>query len=210
MTIEETRELILKDDTFVLEEVKKLQKIYKLKYEIRYAQKRTEGDLTESVAEHTWGMHVIADYFLLLEDSEASWDKQKISSMITWHDADEIITGDIISYEKAMEHSINEREIRNEVLTLLPETLTSSLNIIFDEYAEKHTIESKFVKAIDKIEGYIQMYQSGYEPVLHSFGRSQPQSHTVIGQHVKRFPYINRFYKVLDDVLDKEGYFVKL
>jgi 5'-deoxynucleotidase YfbR-like HD superfamily hydrolase len=98
MTTEQIRELVLNDDDFVLGEIRKLQNIYKLKHEIRYAQDRTKGDLTESVAEHTWGMHIIANYFLALEDDTADWNNEKIFQMITWHDLDEIVIGDIVSY----------------------------------------------------------------------------------------------------------------
>jgi len=55
MTITEIRDKILLDDAFVLSEVIKIQNVYRLKHEIRYAQDRVAGDLTESVAEHTWG-----------------------------------------------------------------------------------------------------------------------------------------------------------
>ena len=209
MTNEQIKEKILSDDQFVLAEVTKLQNIYKLKHEIRYAQNRTDGDLTESVAEHTWGMHVIANYFLTLEDDANEWDHQNIFQMITWHDLDEIIIGDIVSYDKLTKHQFNEREIQNRALQQIPETLVKPISKILDEYDEKVTIESRFVKAVDKIEGYIQMYQSGFEPILHSFGRSAQHSHEVIGKHVSEFTYVSRFYTVLEKQLQEEGYFVE-
>jgi 5'-deoxynucleotidase YfbR-like HD superfamily hydrolase len=209
MTTEQIRELVLNDDDFVLGEIRKLQNIYKLKHEIRYAQDRTKGDLTESVAEHTWGMHIIANYFLALEDDTADWNNEKIFQMITWHDLDEIVIGDIVSYEKLTEHQIDERKIQEEALEQIPEILHPLISVIFDEYEAKLSIESRFVKAVDKIEGYIQMYQSGFKPILHSFGRSANHSHSVIGKHVPEFRYIERFYTVLEERLQSEGYFVK-
>ena len=209
MTIDEIREKILTDDSFVLTEIAKIQNVYRLKHEIRYAQNRIDGDLTESVAEHTWGMHVVANYFLALEDIQSEWNHKNIFQMITWHDLDEIIIGDIVSYDKQTKFQINEREVQDEALQQIPEVVRKTVSQALDEYDEKITIESRFVKAIDKIEGYIQMYQSGFEPILHSFGRSAEHSYEVIGKHVSEFTYISRFYSILEKQLQEEGYFVK-
>ena len=83
-------------DEEVLEEVKKIQYLYTLKREIRYAE--TRCDETESVAEHIYGMHICAMYFLPLEDPLCTWDKSRIFQMITLHDIDEIETGDVMRY----------------------------------------------------------------------------------------------------------------
>ncbi len=68
MTIEETREKILTDDAFVLEELRKLQYLYGQQQVIRSNLTRTEDIMTESVAEHIYGLTVLAHYFSLLEE----------------------------------------------------------------------------------------------------------------------------------------------
>lgn len=209
MTTADTQKAIMGSDEFVLEEVTKIQNIYRLKHEIRFAQDRILGDLTESVAEHTWGMHVVAHYFLTLENPEQTWNREQIFSMITWHDADEIIVGDIVSFDKLTNHSIDEHEVQKKVLASMPQVLQNTLPPVFEMYDKKDTPEARFVKAIDKIEGYIQMYQSGFAPILHSFGRSKEQSHIVIGKHVEEFPFVKRFYEVLDSALERDGYFIQ-
>jgi len=208
MTVEQTKTRILEDDQFVLAEVKKLQNAYKLKHEIRYDQSRELCDLTESVAEHTWGMQVVADYFLLLEDSERELDQDRIRQMITWHDIDEIITGDIVSYKKQTEVEQDVPALQREAKEKLPDLLHPYLDSIFTECNEKVSKEVKFLKAIDKIEGQIQMYQSGYPEILHSFGRAASHSHAVVGKHVADYPFINRFYQVLEARMIAEGFFV--
>ena len=58
MTLEEfTKERILEDTA-------KLQYLFGLKKVIRYNQGRAETDSTESVAEHVYGMHILAQYYL--------------------------------------------------------------------------------------------------------------------------------------------------
>lgn len=55
---------------------------------------------TESVAEHIYGMHILSSYFIKLEDVSNKWDYNKIQQLITWHDADEIETGYVITHRK--------------------------------------------------------------------------------------------------------------
>ena len=98
MDLNATQEKILTDKAFVIEEVQRIQFFYGLKMEIRYGEIRK--DMTESVAEHIYGMHVLAEYFMPLEDDTQTWNRENIYSMITWHDMDELETGDMIGYKK--------------------------------------------------------------------------------------------------------------
>lgn len=87
--------------TFVLEEITRLQFFNGLKHEMRYGQPRDTSNGGDTVAEHVYGMQVLFDYFWPLEDSERQWDQVKMRQMITFHDVDEVITGDIIGYKKS-------------------------------------------------------------------------------------------------------------
>jgi 5'-deoxynucleotidase YfbR-like HD superfamily hydrolase len=97
----------------ILTDLAKLQYLYGLKKVIRYDQNRHETDSTESVAEHVYGMHILAQYFLPLENPKGSWDKSRIYEMITLHDIDEIETGDVLGYTKTEEIRALEIESKN-------------------------------------------------------------------------------------------------
>ena len=143
----------------ILAEVDKLRVFYKLKTEIRYGLKRNEVIDTESVAEHVFGMFIIANYFLPKENPDLDWDRTKIYDMILYHDIDKIETGEIIGYLKTTEHKNVEIGVLKKVLGLLPTSLKETVNDALDEYSNQHNPEAKFVKAVDKFEPLLQKWK---------------------------------------------------
>jgi len=120
MTTSETLQKILSEDiTFVLSEHKKLRSLYALKEEIRYERVRETPFVTESVAEHVYGMHCLCDYFLPLDERLANADIAKIRTMIQYHDIDEVKTGDVPNYIKTV-NSSSEQVAVEEVICALP------------------------------------------------------------------------------------------
>jgi len=207
MTLEETRKRILEDDDFVISETKKLRYLYKLKKEIRYALKREEVSDTESVAEHIYGMHVLASYFLPLEDVNGEWDKLKILETITWHDMDEIETGDVISFRKTAAH-LKEAELAlPKILANLPESIRQHTERLIREYEERQTPESRFIKAVDAAEPLFEIRFESYKEVMHRNGNTLQNHWETKRKHVEPYPYIYRFVDVLTNVLEREGYF---
>lgn len=204
-----TIEKILTSPDFVLAEVDRLQQIYALKAEIRYGQRRKEELMTESVAEHIFGMQVAAAYFLPLEDQKRQWDYFKINQMILWHDLDEIITGDIIGYLKTDKHRVAEQHAKETVLANLPEHLITEVTILLREYDERATAEARFVKAIDKLEPSIQCFcENGKQTFL--------DKHTTLAEHNRikdpyfvDFPIIKRFSDILTKDMIDQGFFTE-
>lgn len=207
MDLETTCKHILDDDEFILSEVEKLRYVYKLKKEIRYAQRREEAVDTESVAEHIFGMHVLANYFLPLEDVKGEWNKLKILEMITWHDIDEIETGDTISHLKTEVHQRKAELALPKVIGGLPETIREHTHELMEEYEARLTPEARFVKAIDKAEPLFEIVGEGYKRILHQNGNTLQNHWETKRKYIESFPYIFRFTEVLTDILDKERYF---
>lgn len=208
MTIEETQEKILTDDAFVLQEIEKVRYLYGLKKEIRYAQKRTDVIDTESVAEHIYGMHVIANYFLPLEDSDGKLDVLKVLKMITWHDMEEIETGDTISHLKTDIHH-KEAEIGLRIaLTKIPKILQEEVTELMTEYESGDSPEAKFVKAVDKVEPMFEVWEENYKEILHRNGNTRANHIETKEKYVKNFPFIYRFVSVGTERLDRAGFFL--
>ncbi len=207
MTIEETRKRILEDDEFVLSEIEKLRYLYKLKKEIRYAQTRNEVVDTESVAEHVYGMHVLANYFLPLEDRAGEWDKLKILETITWHDMDEIETGDTISHKKTKQHQLESEAAWPKVIANLPETIRSHTEHLIHEYEARETPEARFVKAVDKAEPLFEIRFESYKMIMHANDNTLENHWETKRRYVEGFPYILRFVEVATDRLKNDGYF---
>jgi putative hydrolase of HD superfamily len=207
ISVEKVRNRLLTDDGFVLEETKKLQYACGLKYVIRYELERSETDFSESVAEHSHSMQVIADYFLRIEPGADKLDAALVQTMITWHDMDELETGDKISWKKTPEDIENELTAWKEAVAKFPEVLQPAIGAAIEDYEHRNSLEAKFVKAIDK-----------FEPVFHLFneqGKQWIQSVNLnfeVGKqdkvkYIANYPIMMRFLDVIHDEMLKKGFF---
>lgn len=193
----------------ILSEVKKLQYLYGLKREIRYGQKRPENDLTESVAEHLYGMNLLAHYFLPLENPAGDWDTLKILTLIMVHDFDEIETGDTIGYLKTPEMYAAERTAQEIVIEKSPRHLQVHFSSHLDEYEAQSTAEARFVKAIDRFEPLIQTY-SNFGKVIFEINKTKLEhSERIKETYIKPFPIMYSYYNVIHAHMEAEDYFYK-
>lgn len=197
-----TPELILKD-------VKKLQYLYGLKKEIRYAQTRTLDDSTESVAEHVYGMHICAQYFLPLENPTGTWDKAKIYEMITIHDIDEIETGDMLGYLKTKADKDAEAEAQRVVLKKIPTTMVPLIDNLINEYEEQITQESRFVKALDKMEPVVECYNEKYKIIFARNKTTIENWRSIKDKYIKNYPYMKIFSETIGLTMVEENFFYK-
>lgn len=195
-----TREQILAD-------MQKLQYLYGLKKVIRYDQSRLETDSTESVAEHVYGMHILAQFFLPLENPAEDWDKARIYEMITIHDIDEIETGDVLGYTKTPE--IRAMELNSMKLTIekSPTHMQAVMRNRAEEYEGRETIEAKFAKAIDKIEPLVQIFNEEGRIILQKNHTTAEQSLRIKAPYVQEFPFIKLFSETIHTELIAGGYY---
>lgn len=189
----------------ILAETKKIQYLYGLKHEIRYAE--TRDSQTESVAEHIYAMHILAHYFLALEDVEKTWNRQRIFEMITWHDIDELETGDIIGYKKTDADRIAENNAIETVLNRMPTALVESLTPILLEYQKRETIESQFVKALDKIETLFELFNERGKALQQKNKTSIENYKSIKDVYIAPFLTMRRFNEVLSEEMIQQGFF---
>lgn len=192
----------------ILTEVEKLQYFYGLKFEIRYAENRL--DFTESVAEHIYAMHVLAQYFLELEDPHHVWNRTNIYEMITWHDMDELETGDMIGYKKTDADRAREVTAMQSVIEKAPDSIKKSIKTTTEQYNNQETVEARFVKALDKIEPLFHLYNPQGKVILIRNKTTLDDSRRIKDTYVAAFPYIRRFNDVLNETMDKEGFYTKV
>ncbi|MCA9361087.1 HD domain-containing protein [Candidatus Kaiserbacteria bacterium] len=194
------------DKEKIISEVKKLQYLYRLKQEIRYNCVRPTLDLTESVAEHVYGMQILALYFLPLENPTGDWDRAKIFEMITIHDIDEVETGDMLGYQKTPEIRAKEANAMKIVIDNSPEHLKAHWMELVNEYEALTSPEAKFVKAIDRFEPLIHLYTAHGREILKKNHTTRNQSQGLKYPYVKDFPYMSKFTYAIDEVMTEEGY----
>ena len=127
----------------------------------------------ESVADHSYSMAMMG---MVISDLE-NYNFEKIIKMILLHDLSESQIGD---YTPGQIHLKKKNEIENEaflkILEDLPIPIKSQYRIIWKEYQEHCSLESKIVHQLDRLEMALQakIYQDeGYSPKkLESFFKS--------------------------------------
>jgi len=189
----------------IMDEVKKLQYFYGLKREIRYGESRS--DIGESVAEHVYGMHILALYFSKLEDPSHKWDYESIYEMISWHDMDEVETGDTIGYLKTDADRALGSAAMQHVISKSPDIIKEHITKKILAYQNQETVEARFVKAIDKIEPLFQVYNKEGKEMLLRKKTTLDDSRRIKDKYVEPFLYMKQFNEVLNTKMDEEGYF---
>ena len=107
----------------------------------------------ESGAEHSWMMTLMA-YFLRDEFPEADMDK--VIRMCIIHDLGEAFTGDIPAFDKTAEHEKTEETRLNAWISTLPQPYMTEMATLYEEMAQRQTLEARIYKAIDGMEAVIQ------------------------------------------------------
>ena len=107
----------------------------------------------ESVAEHSWMMTLMA-YFMKDEFPEVNMDK--VIRMCIIHDLGEAFTGDIPTFEKVQADEKTEKNLLYSWVNSLPAKYAKEMISLYEEMAERKTIEAQIYKAIDGLEALIQ------------------------------------------------------
>lgn len=107
----------------------------------------------ESVAEHSWMMTLMAFF---MRDEFPEVDMDKVIRMCIIHDLGECFTGDIPTFEKTLDHELNEEKLLSSWVHSLPEKFAVEMGELYEEMAERKTAEAQIYKAIDGLEALIQ------------------------------------------------------
>ena len=113
----------------------------------------TSGGRHESVAEHSWMTTLMA---FLLRDEFPEADMEKVISMCLIHDLGEAFTGDIPTFQKTTADEIREDDLLAHWIASLPESLSGELSALYEEIAQRQTLEARIFKALDGLEALIQ------------------------------------------------------
>lgn len=107
----------------------------------------------ESVAEHSWRLALMA-VFMKDDFPEADWEK--VLTMAILHDMGECFTGDIPAFVKTDQDRKTEYERLCAWCASLPEPYDSRTAALFQEMEALESLESRIVKALDKMEVLVQ------------------------------------------------------
>ncbi len=117
----------------------------------------TTNRRTESVAEHSWRISLMA---FLLRHEFPELDIDKVVDMCLIHDLGECFTGDIPTFVKTDDDREVEDSLLNRWVQSLPEELSGDIADLYKEMDAQETKEAKLYKALDKLEALIQHNES--------------------------------------------------
>lgn len=126
---------------------------------VKYIQRKTRlfnSDRTENDAEHSWHLALMA--IVLSEHSDQKIDLLKVIKMLLIHDLVEIDAGDVFLYDTLVNHTNTEAELAaaRRIFGLLPSEQANELISVWEEFEAGETAESKFARAMDRMEPLLQ------------------------------------------------------
>lgn len=186
-------DILTATDQEILDEIKRIREMYTLKQTMRYESKRHHEVHSESVAEHIYGMFVLVDYFLPLEDPEGKLDRTKIDRMILYHELGEIELGDTMFNKKSEESIQAEAKAAEVVARRMPERIREDALMLFEEFEAGTSPEARFAVAIDKLEPIFELSTDIGSALFRQHGMNKE---TAIGKKYlvsEGYPYLRRF-----------------
>jgi putative hydrolase of HD superfamily len=120
----------------------------------------------ESTADHSWRITLMALLWADLLDTQI--DKSKAMRIALVHDLGEAIAGDIPIHQqsvaaKAKHQNAELMAMETMISILTPNKDDNEIYQLWREYEDQITPESKFVKAIDKLEAFLQHNEDALE-----------------------------------------------
>ncbi|EKE29603.1 MAG: hypothetical protein ACD_2C00139G0001 [uncultured bacterium (gcode 4)] len=179
-----------------------IQVVWNLKNTYRWC--KTGDWRQESTAEHTWRLAMMA--ILLVRELKLDIDVEKALKIAIVHDIAESLTWDIDAAEIHKnwwqeQKNRNETEAMNSLMQMLPIELWKEIFDLWIEYEMHETQESKFIKALDKLETHTWVIETWHE--------SFDDSHVDFTVHycdkcVSEFPALIPYYRILKWKLKEE------
>lgn len=203
------KDILTCTDEEVLAEAQRLREGYKMKRIIRYQSPRDVSFHNESNAEHTFALIYLAQYFSRVEPAAAQLDKEKLYSILLFHDFGEIKHGDVVTYQKTKDHEEQERAAAKEVFASLPEAIRELGYDYWYDYEYKTSPEAKFAYALDKIEPMFELLDEINE-------KSMRRLKITVDMHLSNkyiktegYPVMRRFLEVITKDMEARDIFWK-
>ncbi|PIN74358.1 hypothetical protein COV20_00345 [Candidatus Woesearchaeota archaeon CG10_big_fil_rev_8_21_14_0_10_45_16] len=176
-----------------------LGKAGKLRETIRFDS--TLSDHRESTADHSWRLSLMVA--LVAEELKIDLDVGRAMKIALVHDLAESVTGDIDAYRVITHEYSKEDKDRKEkeAITKILAGFSFKDNIknLWNEYFYQETREARFVKALDRIEAFLTILESGHASyLLHLFYSDYAD------EAVRNFSELADFLKVVKEELRQE------
>jgi putative hydrolase of HD superfamily len=196
-------------DEEILKVAHQLREGYKMKRVLRYNTKRDFSVHNESDAEHVFALIYLAHYFIEAEPLGPSLNREKLLSMLLFHDFGEIKYGDVVTYHKTSDDKDREIEAAKEVFESLPKEIGASGYKLWAEYEEQKSPEARFAYALDKIEPLFELLDSINERSMKDLKITYEINLSNKLKPTEEFTAMRRFVEVISKDMQDRGVFWK-
>lgn len=160
----------------------------------------------ESTADHSWRLALIA--MVISKELKLKINIEYALKLAIIHDLPESITGDIPANKTMVDRKIKNKKQKEEIKVIsrfkkmLPQTQGNEIYKLWHDYEFPKTKEAKFIKALDKLEAYINWIEAGYKHIAKC-----ADSHLIAvypDEAVKNFPKLLPVLKILKNKMKRE------
>lgn len=146
---------------------------------------------------------MLADH--LLTQTKQKLDRLKVYELLMYHDVVEIETGDIPIHHEEKRNNKKQEEMAaaNKLSEELPKEIGKKLKALFTEFEENTTPESKFARAIDKLDALI--HELDYKKDWKGWNEAMVRKYH--SEALKAFPELYAVFEEILEFLKKEEYF---
>lgn len=160
----------------------------------------------ESTADHSWRLALIAMIFA--KELKLKINTEYALKLAIVHDLPESITGDITADKTMSDSALKYEKQREEIKVIsrfkkiLPKIQGKEIYELWHDYEFSKTKEAKFIKALDKIEAYINWIEAGYKYIV----KCEKPHHIAVypDEAVKNFPKLLPVLKILKNKMKQE------
>jgi len=162
-----------------------------------------------TVAEHSWRLALMA--LVIGTECKARVDINRAITLALLHDLAEAKTGDIDAYSQIIEgkklianKAIMEDSAVHEMTDDLP--FGDWIYSLWKESEDKETVEAKFVKALDRIEGFLHIAEDGVKMYIPKEFHADYANQAVeaFDDATHHFPELKDFLDTIKDDLKKQ------
>jgi len=183
-----------------------LQRTSDLTLTPRYTSSLRKGN--NSVADHSWQLAVMV--FVIGVECKVEIDLNRALALALFHDLAESRTGDIDAYrvitgkESREEKQVKEKSVMQDITNDL--SFGDWIYNFWQEYEDQETIESKFVKALDKIEGFLYIAEHGVKAYIPKEFHADYADKAVLAfdEAAKHFPEVKDLLDMVKTDLKKQ------
>lgn len=167
------------------------------------------SNFKNTVAEHSWRLGLMV--LVITKEFDLKLNISHALAIALFHDLAEGKTGDMDAYiqiKKGKDFILDKHKTENIVMKEMTKNVSFGKYVydLFLEYEKGETVEAKFVRALDSIEGFLHIFEVGVENYIPKefHGNYADKAINIISEVGENFPALKELLEEIKENLKKE------